>query len=80
MTYRPLTACMRSAGFTVQDITERAIDELLERTWGAPWTSIWERSRSLGGAARRGLLRLASPQWFFLLEKPAEEGRGQRHD
>jgi len=80
LTYRPLTACMRAAGFLVHDITERAIDELLERTWGAPWTSIWDRSGSVGGRGRSALLRVASPQWFFLLEKPAEQGRGQRDD
>jgi len=80
LTYRPLTAYMRAAGFHVHDITERAIDELLDRTWGAPWTSIWDRSGSVGGRARSALLRVASPQWFFLLEKPAEQGRGQRDD
>lgn len=70
LTYRPLTNLMRTAGFIVHDITERAIDDLLERTRGRPWTGAWSAAGRLGGEARRGLLRLASPQWFFLLEKP----------
>jgi SAM-dependent methyltransferase len=71
LTYRPLTMLMRAAGFIVHDITERAIDELLDRTRGRRWTAAWSAAGRLGGDARRGLLRLASPQWFFLLEKPA---------
>ncbi len=70
LTYRPLLTIMREAGFIVHDITERAIDELLERTWGEPWTRVWARAGSLSAGARAALLRLGSPQWFFLLEKP----------
>jgi hypothetical protein len=62
---------MRRAGFIVHDITERAIDELLDRTWGGPWTGIWAGLGALGVGTRSSLLRLASPQWFFMLEKPA---------
>jgi SAM-dependent methyltransferase len=72
LTYRPLTTLMQAAGFIIHDITERAIDELLARTRGKPWTTAWAAVSHLGGDARRGLLRLASPQWFFLLEKPAD--------
>lgn len=70
MTYGPLYRLMSQAGFTVHDITEHAIDELLERTWGKPWTTVWERVGTLPVGIRSRLLRLASPQWFFLLEKP----------
>lgn len=70
LTYGPLRRMMRQAGFTVHDITERAIDELLERTWGEPWSDLWARAGALSAGARSSLLRLASPQWFFLLQKP----------
>ena len=70
LTYRPLTDLMRKAGFVVHDITERAIDELLDRTRGRSWTAAWAAAGSLGDDTRAGLLRLASPQWFFMLEKP----------
>jgi SAM-dependent methyltransferase len=70
LTRRPLERHMREAGFRVHDLTETAIDELLERTWGPPWTRAWSLFRALPGAARRLLLNGLSPQWFFLLEKP----------
>lgn len=70
MTYGPLHRLMNQAGFEVHDITERAIDELLGRTWGEPWTEVWKRLGTLPARTRSRLLRLASPQWFFLLEKP----------
>jgi len=70
LTYGPLCRMMREAGFTVHDITERAIDELLGRTWGEPWTDLWARAGALSAGARSRLLRLASPQWFFLIQKP----------
>lgn len=79
LTYGPLTTIMQRAGFLVHDITERAIDELLDRTWGGPWTGIWAGLGALGVGLRSGLLRMASPQWFFMLEKPAAgngEGEG----
>ena len=75
MTYGPLHRMMSQAGFAVHDITEQAIDELLERTWGQPWTDFWKRLGSLPARIRSRLLRLASPQWFFLLEKPAPDRR-----
>ena len=78
LTYGPLRRMMRQAGFTVRDITEQAIDELLERTWGEPWTGLWARAGSLSPGARSSLLRLASPQWFFLLQKP-EYPVAERH-
>ncbi|MGW8283046.1 MAG: class I SAM-dependent methyltransferase [Gemmatimonadota bacterium] len=71
LTYGPLLRIMREAGFIVHDITERAIDELLERTWGGPWTRAWSAAGALPGGIRQRLLRLGSPQWFFLLEKPS---------
>lgn len=72
LTWRPLDRRMRDAGFRVHDLTETAIDELLERTWGPPWTAAWSALRALPAVARRGLLRTLSPQWFFLLEKPED--------
>lgn len=68
--YRPLIRLMRAAGFLVHDVTERAIDELIEVTWGGAWTEVWRLGRRLPGGVRRGLLRTGSPQWFFFLEKP----------
>jgi len=73
LTYGPLLRIMREAGFIVHDITERAIDELLERTWGRPWTRVWSTTGALPAGARQRLLRLGSPQWFFILEKPYAE-------
>lgn len=70
LTYGPLRRLMRQAGFTVQDITEQAIDDLLGRTWGEPWTGLWARAGALPAGTRSRLLRMASPQWFFLLQKP----------
>jgi len=73
MTYGPLYRMMSQAGFAVHDVTELAIDELLERTWGRRWTDVWERVGALPAGTRSRLLRLASPQWFFLLEKPGPD-------
>jgi len=70
LTYGALSRMMEEAGFTVHDITERAIDELLERTWGEPWTGLWARAGRLSAGARGRLLSMASPQWFFMLHKP----------
>jgi SAM-dependent methyltransferase len=70
LTYRPLRQLMRGAGFLVRDITERTIDELIDSTWGRPWGTGWRAFRTLPAAARRSLLQSASPQWFFILEKP----------
>ncbi len=74
LTYRPLVRTMREAGFTVHDVTAQTIDELLERTWGEPWSTLWRGGRRVPGGARERLLHLASPQWFFMLEKPARDG------
>jgi SAM-dependent methyltransferase len=70
LTWRPLERQMREAGFRVHDLTETAIDELLERTWGRAWARLWALFRALPAAARRPLLRGLSPQWFVLLERP----------
>jgi ubiquinone/menaquinone biosynthesis C-methylase UbiE len=89
MTYGPLSRMMREPGFTVQDITEQAIDELLERVRGKPWADAWKGLGALPAATRSRLLRLASPQWFFLLQKPGRDGyepvmkqdpQGERND
>jgi ubiquinone/menaquinone biosynthesis C-methylase UbiE len=70
LTYRPLTRLMRAAGFLVHDITEQAIDDLIRTAWGDRWAAIWKKLRLLPGAARAQMLRVGSPQWFFLLERP----------
>jgi len=70
LTYRPLTRLMRAAGFSVRDITESAIDDLVRSTWGEPWAAVWGGIRKIPEGARRSLLRVGSPQWFFFLERP----------
>jgi len=74
LTWPPLERQMREAGFRVHDLTESAIDELLEETWGPPWTGVWALFRAFPSPARRALLRGLSPQWFVLLEKPQAAG------
>ncbi len=79
LTYGPLTRLMRAAGFVVHDITERTIDDLIGRTWGPRWAAAWGAARRVPAGARESMLRLGSPQWFFLLERPtrpADEGEG----
>ncbi len=71
LTYGPLIRLMRGAGFMIHDITERAIDDLIETTWGRIWARAWAPVRALPAEARRSALRALAPQWFFLLEKPA---------
>lgn len=71
LTYRPLTRLMREAGFLVHDVTERAIDELILQAWGERWATVWRGVRRVPAAVRREWLRSWSPQWFFLIERPA---------
>ncbi|MEN8143995.1 MAG: class I SAM-dependent methyltransferase [Gemmatimonadota bacterium] len=71
LTYRPLVRLMRGAGFMIHDITERAIDDLIESAWGPIWARAWAPVRALPAEARRSALKALSPQWFFLLQKPA---------
>ena len=73
LTYRPLLQIMLDSGFEIEDITERAIDQLIVRTWGPLWARIWSVIRLIPRPARHRLLALASPQWFFLIRKPAIE-------
>jgi len=70
LTYRQLTRLMREAGFLLHDVTERAIDELIGEVRGRHWAVGWGAFRHTPDGIRRSLLRLASPQWFFLLERP----------
>lgn len=81
LTRGPLTRAMRAAGFRVRDDTRRALDELLAERWGEGWARAWGAARLLPETLLGGLLRRLSPQWFFLLEKPAAgrggEGRGE---
>lgn len=72
--YGRLTGMMRRSGFRVEDRTRRAIDELLDDTWGPGWGRLWRAVRSLPEGIVGGLLRVLSPQWFFLLHKPRGPG------
>lgn len=72
-TYGSLRSMMERAGLRVRDETERAIDELLGETWGRGWVPLWRLFDGLPGVLRRPLLRWFSPQWFFLVAKPADE-------
>jgi SAM-dependent methyltransferase len=74
LTYRPLTRLMRAAGFIVHDITERAIDDLIREAWGETWERAWSAFRRVPAGVRYSLMRVGSPQWFFLLERPAVPG------
>ncbi len=71
LTYRRLISVMAAPGFRVRDITRRAIDELMEVSWGSAWARLWRPIRALPGEVTDRALRLASPQWFFLLERSA---------
>jgi len=71
LTYRPLTRLMRDAGFIVHDVTERAIDDLIQSAWGDRWAAVWGAVRRIPQSARESFLRAGSPQWFFFLERPA---------
>lgn len=73
-TYGTLTRMMEAAGFRVRDLTERVLSELLGPERGGRWLPVWRLVRRLPPGLRRPLLRGLSPQWFFLLEKPAEPG------
>lgn len=64
-----LTRMMRDAGFRVDDRTPGALDDLLEDTWGSGWARLWGAVRALPESAVRALLRVLSPQWFFVLRK-----------
>jgi ubiquinone/menaquinone biosynthesis C-methylase UbiE len=70
LNYRPLTRLMRRAGFLVRDITERAIEDLIQHTWGDTWASVWHALDRLPRNVRQSMLRTWSPQWFFLLDRP----------
>lgn len=73
LSYGPLTRFMRDAGLAIHDITERALDDLIDRTWGSRWGRVWRVCRHAPTGLRRRALRAMSPQWFFLLEKPCSE-------
>lgn len=64
--YGTLVGWMEEAGLEVEDRTEMAIDEMLEETWGAPWTTLHAAFRRLPAGLRRPLLRALSPQWWLV--------------
>jgi len=69
--YANLTGLMRSAGFGISDVTERALSDLLGPARGRRWQPAWTVLRALPSALRRWVLR-GSPQWFFVLERTGE--------
>lgn len=73
---RALVEMMRGAGFGVRDLTERVLEDLLGPERGRARFVAWRVLRRLPAAPRRALLRVASPQWFFLLEKGAAAACG----
>lgn len=75
LTRRPLVRMMEEAGFRVLDLTEDAL-ALLDGHRGSGWRPAGVILRALPGRLRRFLLQWASPQWFFLLEKPRDPSGG----
>lgn len=75
--YGRLTGLMRDAGLRVEDRTLEAVDDLIGETWGAGWARLWRAARALPEAALAALLRVVSPQWFFVLHKPAARTGGR---
>lgn len=65
-----LMRMIRNAGFRIEDRTRRALDDMLQETWGAPWSALWRAARRLPDALVEGALRWLSPQWFLLLRRP----------
>jgi hypothetical protein len=55
----------------VRDITRRALDDLIATTWGPAWERTWMSFRVLPTSVVDRALRALSPQWFFMLERPA---------
>ncbi len=71
LSYGRLQQAMSGPGFRVRDITRRAIDDLISTTWGSAWERTWMSFRTLPASVVDGALRALSPQWFFMLERPA---------
>ncbi len=71
LSYRRLQQAMSGPGFRVRDITRRAIDDLIATTWGPTWERTWRSFRTLPASVVDRALRALSPQWFFMLERPA---------
>ena len=51
--------------------TQQAIDDLIATTWGPAWERTWVSFRALPASVVERALRALSPQWFFMLERPA---------
>lgn len=64
-----LERAMTGPGFRVHDLTERAVT-LVDTSRGSLWRAARRVLRSMPAPVRGALLHWASPQWFFLLEKP----------
>lgn len=79
LTYGPLTGHMAAAGFEVQDITETALERLIGEGRGGRWRTVWGALSAVPRAVRRALLRALSPQWFFLLRRPADRIETSAH-
>lgn len=71
LSYGRLQQVMSGPGFRVRDITRRAIDDLIATTWGPAWERTWVSFRALPASVVERALQALSPQWFFMLERPA---------
>ncbi|MEJ2318703.1 MAG: methyltransferase domain-containing protein [Gemmatimonadales bacterium] len=71
LSYGRLQRVMSGSGFRVRDITRRALDDLIATTWGPAWERTWMSFRVLPTSVVDRALRALSPQWFFMLERPA---------
>ena len=76
-----LDRMIREAGLRLEDRTRRALDGMLEQTWGRGWAAAWRAVRRLPDAMVEAALRWLSPQWFLVLHRPvshpvAAEGGG----
>lgn len=66
-----LVRMIRDAGLRIEDRTRRALDDMIEETWGRGWSALWRAVRRLPDALVEAGLRWLSPQWFLLLRRPA---------
>lgn len=67
-----LARMIREAGLQIEDRTRRALDDMLEETWGRGWSALWRAVRRLPDPLVEAGLRWLSPQWFLLLRRSVE--------
>ncbi|MFN2384405.1 MAG: class I SAM-dependent methyltransferase [Gemmatimonadota bacterium] len=66
-THRRLSAAARRSGLVLEDVTDRVLTAEIARYEGAAGRLVGRAARVLPARLRRGLLRWASPQWFFFV-------------